>query len=87
MIWTCGGGVSMIDGEGEAREEWYNEATLPLFAFTMCANNAMYNRVTNLVLNSHVLHGRPILSIRAKQQTRIGEENTAYDVMKNWFSM
>jgi hypothetical protein len=77
----------MIDGEGEAREEWYNEATLPLFAFTMCTNNAMDNRVTNLVLNGHVLHGRSILSIRAKQQTWIGEENTAYDVMKNWFSM
>jgi hypothetical protein len=69
MIWTCRAGVSMIDGEGEAREEWYNEATLPLFAFTMCANNAMDNRVTDLVLNSHVLHRRSMLSIRAKQQT------------------
>ena len=58
----------MIDGEGEAREEWYNEATLPLFAFTMCTNNAMDNRVANLVLNGHVLHGRSILSIRARQQ-------------------
>jgi hypothetical protein len=77
----------MIDGEGEAREEWYNEATLPFFAFTMCTNNAMDNRITNLVLNSHVLHCRPIISIRAKQQARIGERNATYDVMKNWFSM
>jgi len=59
----------MIDGEGEAREEWYNEAALPFFAFTMCANNAMDNRITNLVLDSHVLHRRSILSVRAKQQT------------------
>jgi len=54
----------MIDGEGEAREEWYNEATLPFFAFTMCTNNATDNRVTDFVLN--VLYRRSILSIRAK---------------------
>jgi hypothetical protein len=87
MIWTCRAGVSMIDGEGEAREEWYNEATLPFFAFMMGANNAMDNRITYLILNSHVLHRRSILSIRAKQQTWIGKRNAAYDVMKNWFSM
>lgn len=63
MIWTCRAGVSMIDREREAREEWYDEATPPLFAFTMCANNAMDNRVTNLVLNSHVRHHRSILSL------------------------
>jgi hypothetical protein len=69
IIWTCRAGVSMVNGEGEAREERYNEATLPLFAFTMCANNAMDNRVTNLVLDNHVLHRRSILLIRSKQQT------------------
>ena len=65
MIWTYRAGVKMIDGKGEAGEEWYNEATLPLFAFTICANNATDNRVTNFVLN--VLYGHSILSIRAKQ--------------------
>ncbi len=58
----------MIYGEGEAREEWDDEATLPLFAFAMSTNDAIDNRVTNLVLNNHVLYRRSNLSIRAKQQ-------------------
>ncbi len=77
----------MIDREGEAREEWYDEATLPLFALTVCANNAMDNRVADLVPNRHVIHRRSILYINAKPQAQTGEENDTYDVMKNWFSM
>jgi hypothetical protein len=63
----------MIDGEGKAREKWDQDATLPLCAFTMCTNDAMDNRVTNLVLNSHIVDNRSILSIRTKPQAWIRE--------------
>ena len=56
----------MIDGVGKAREEWDHDATLPLCAFTMRTNDAMDNRVTNLVLNSHIVDSRSILSVRTK---------------------
>jgi hypothetical protein len=58
----------VIDGKGKAREEWDDDAALPLCAFTMCTNDAMDNRVTNLVLNNHIVNSRSTLSIRAKPQ-------------------
>lgn len=60
----------MIDGEGEAREERDDDATSPLFAFTMCANDAMDDRVTNLILNRHIFHRCPVGPIRIELQMR-----------------
>jgi hypothetical protein len=50
----------MIKGEGEAREQRDDNATLPFRAFAMCLHDTMHNRVANLVFNSHVLNRRPI---------------------------
>jgi hypothetical protein len=77
----------MIDGEGKTREEWDDDTTLPLCALTMCSNDAMDNRITDLVLNGHILNSRSTFSIRTKSQACVKERNDAYDVMKNWFSM
>jgi hypothetical protein len=49
----------MIEGKGKAREKRDDDATLPLRAFTMCLNNAMDNRVANLVFDDYVLYRCP----------------------------
>jgi hypothetical protein len=54
----------MIDGVGETRKEWDDDTTPPLCAFTMRSNDAMDNRVTNLVLNNHIVNNRSTLFIR-----------------------
>jgi hypothetical protein len=54
----------MIEGKGKAREKRDDDATLPLRAFTMCLNNAMDNRVANLVFDGHVLYRCPISFVR-----------------------
>jgi hypothetical protein len=56
----------MIDGEREAWEEWDDEATFPICAFTLCAKDAMENRIAYPIFNNHVLHGRPVLSIKTE---------------------
>ena len=72
----------MINGEREPRKKWDDDATPPLCALAMCANDAVDNRVANLVLNSYVANSRPI--IHQGQITRMSRgRNTAYDVMKN----
>lgn len=64
----------MVDGKGKTREEWDDDTTLPLCAFTICTNNAMDNRVTNLVLDSHILNSRSTFSIRTKSRMYQGEK-------------
>lgn len=67
---TCRASIGMIKGKGETRKKRNDHATPPLCAFAMCTNNAMNNRVADFVLNSHIFHRRPILSVRVLTQDR-----------------
>jgi hypothetical protein len=56
----------MIDGEREARKKWNDNTTLPLCVLPVRANDAMNNRVANLVLNDHVANCRPELYMKVR---------------------
>jgi hypothetical protein len=56
----------MIDGEREARKKWNDNTTLPLCALLVRANDAMNNRVANLVLNDYVANCRPELFMKVR---------------------
>lgn len=64
----------MIDGEGKTRKQWNDDTTLPLCAFTMCTNDPMDNRVTNLVLDGHILDSRSTFSIRTQSRMYQGKK-------------
>jgi hypothetical protein len=49
----------VINGKGEAREEGNDDATFPRGALAMCADDPIYQRIANPVLNIDIIHDGP----------------------------
>jgi len=62
---TCGAGVGMVDRERKSGKERDNDAAPPLSALTVCADDAVDDRITDFVFNDHVFDRRPLSSVRS----------------------
>ena len=72
----------MVHREREPGQQRYHNARAPELALLVCTNDALHQRVANMVLNLDVADHRTASS---GGETQL--HDATHDVMKNWFSM
>lgn len=82
-------GITMINREGEAREQGYHDAASPWDTIVVCADNSMDDRISNLVFDLDIIHHRPSRECLPSIVTDRNEANISktYEEIRNWFSM